>query len=345
MDSVTQIALGAAVGGAVAGRQAGWRAFAWGAVAGTMPDLDTFYDYGSPVDNFTWHRGYTHSLIIQTVVAPVVAWPIWRLQRIGDTSYPRWLALVWLVFITHALLDTSTIYGTQLLLPLSDYPFGLGSIFIIDPLYTLPLIIGAVVAVRLRHDWPRARRWNIAGLAIATLYLAWTVGAQQWMEQRARAAIAEQGLPVERMMATPTALNSVLWRIIAVGEDTHWEALQPIGSDQPIRFRAYERRPELLESMADHYPVRRLQHFTKGFYTVEQRAGDVVISDLRMGQVGFYAFAYRVGTVDDSGRPKPIPDRRYHFQRPPLLTGMTDLYNCALGRPTRAVHCLTPGAD
>jgi len=344
MDSVTQIAFGAAVGGAVAGRQAGWRAFAWGAAAGTMPDLDTFWDYGSPVANFTWHRGYTHSLFVQTLVAPVVAWLIWRLHRAGGVHYPRWLALVWLVFITHALLDALTIYGTQLFLPFSDYPVGLGSIFIIDPLYTLPLIVGVFVAVRMRDDWPRARRWNAGGLAVATLYLGWTVAGQQWMEQRAWEAVKREGLQVERLLATPTALNSVLWRIVAVGEDQHWESLHPVVSQRPMRFRAYERAPELLEPLADHQPVRRLQYFTKGFYTVEAREGDVVISDLRMGQVGFYAFAYRVGSLEN-GEPQPTRDRRYRFERPPLPIALSDLFNCAIGRPTRAVHCLAPAAD
>lgn len=339
MDSVTQIAFGAAVGGAVAGRRAGWRAFAWGAAVGTMPDLDTFYDYGSPVADFTWHRGYTHSLFVQTLVAPIIAWPIRRLHRAGGVSYPRWLALVWLVFITHTLLDAFTIYGTQLFLPFSDHPVGLGSIFIIDPLYTLPLVVGALAAIRLRDDWRRARRWNTAGLVIATLYLAWTVGAQQLMEQRARTAIAERDMPVEHLMATPTALNSVLWRIIAVGEDHHWEALHPVVSSRPLRFRAYEREPELLEPLADHQPVRRLQYFTRGFYTVEERDGDVVISDLRMGQVGFYAFAYRVGSVDENGV-EPAPDTRYRFERPPLFTAMNDLFKCTLGRPTEAVQCV-----
>lgn len=338
MDSVTQIALGAAVGGAVAGRQAGWRAFAWGAAVGTMPDLDIFHDYGSPVANFTLHRGYTHSLFIQTLAAPIVAWPIHRLQRTCATGYRRWLAAVWLIFITHALLDAFTIYGTQLWLPFSDYPVGLGSIFIIDPLYTLPLIAGVAAAIRFRDDWPRARRWNTVGLALATLYLAWTVGAQQWIEYRARETIAESGMPVERLLATPTVLNSLLWRIVAVGDERHWEALHPVATDRPIRFRAYERESELLQPLDDHPPVRRLQYFTKGFYTVENRGGDVVISDLRMGQRGFYAFAYRVGRIEN-GAPVPSPDQRHTFERPPLFTTLSDLYQCARGRITVAVEC------
>ncbi len=338
MDSVTQIALGAAVGGAVAGRSAGWRAFAWGAAVGTMPDLDVFYDYGSPVANFTWHRGYTHSLFIQTLAAPLLALPIRYLNRHGDAGYPRWLAVVWLVLITHTLLDAFTIYGTQLWLPFMDRPVGLGSIFIIDPLYTLPLVIGIAAAIRFRDDWHRARRWNAFGLTLASLYLLWTVLAQQWMENRASQAIAEAELPVERMLATPTAVNSVLWRIVAVGEEAHWEALHPVWSRQPIRFREYSREPELLDDIEDNSAVRRLQYFTRGFYSVNERDGAVVISDLRMGQVGHYAFAYRVGRRED-GRIRPIPDERYRYPRPDLFVALRDLYACALDRPTLQLDC------
>lgn len=338
MDSITQVVFGAAVGGAVAGRTAGWRAFAWGAAIGTMPDLDVFYDYGSPVANFTWHRGYTHSLFTQTLAAPLIALPIRYLQRHGTTSYLHWLAAVWLILVTHTLLDAFTIYGTQLWLPFSDLPVGLGSIFIIDPLFTLPLLIGVAAAIGFRSDWPRARRWNGIALALAGTYLLWTVAAQQWMENRAEQAIAESGLPAARVLATPTAVNSVLWRIIAVGENAHWEALHPIGSDRPIRFREYPRQPELLNDIEDNTAVRRLQHFTHGFYSVNEIDDHVVISDLRMGQVGHYAFAYRVGRRKN-GRIQPIPDERHRYPQPDLFVALRDLYACALDRPTLRLDC------
>jgi hypothetical protein len=198
--------------------------------------------------------------------------------------------------------------------------------------------IGIAAAIRFRDDWHRARRWNAIGLTLASLYLLWTVLAQQWMENRASQAVADAELPVERMLATPTAVNSVLWRIVAVGEEAHWEALHPVWSRQPIRFREYPRDPELLDDIEDNSAVRRLQYFTRGFYSVNERDGTVVISDLRMGQVGYYAFAYRVGRRED-GRIRPIPDERYRYPRPDLFVALRDLYACALDRPTQQLDC------
>lgn len=338
MDSVTQVAFGAAVGGAVLGRRAGWRAFAWGAAVGTLPDLDSFVSYGGPVADFTYHRGYTHALLVQTVAAPLIAWPIHRLHRYRAAGYGRWLLAVWLVLISHALLDAFTIYGTQLLLPFSDYPVGLGSIFIIDPLYTLPLIAGVAGALALRRDWPRARRWNGAGLALASVYLAWTVVAQQAVEARAAQAIAARGLPVERLLATPGPVNSVLWRIIAVGEEAHWEGYYTIGSGRPIELHRYDTDPALLRGIDDRWAVRRLQRFTKGFYAVHERDDAVVITDLRMGVADFYAFAFEVAERVD-GRSVARPDRRYRYPRPDLGVAVADVLACGLGRPTRVLRC------
>ena len=43
VDSITQAALGAVVGELVLGRQLGRRAIGWGALFGTIPDLDVIF--------------------------------------------------------------------------------------------------------------------------------------------------------------------------------------------------------------------------------------------------------------------------------------------------------------
>ena len=63
MDSLTQIVLGAAVGEAALGKKVGNKALLYGAIAGTIPDLDILSGYF--VDTVTAlesHRGVTHSI-------------------------------------------------------------------------------------------------------------------------------------------------------------------------------------------------------------------------------------------------------------------------------------------
>ena len=81
MDSLTQIALGSAVGYAVMGKQMGKRAALYGAILGTIPDLDVFINYGGDVQNFTYHRGFSHSFIVHALVAPLFAWLLLRLEK------------------------------------------------------------------------------------------------------------------------------------------------------------------------------------------------------------------------------------------------------------------------
>ena len=73
MDSLTQIVLGASMGEAVAGRKIGNRAMLWGAIAGTIPDLDVFGGlFGmSAEDNLAFHRGISHSIFF-SILAPLL---------------------------------------------------------------------------------------------------------------------------------------------------------------------------------------------------------------------------------------------------------------------------------
>ena len=79
MDSITQLALGAAVGEATAGRQVGRRALLWGAICGTLPDLDVFIPLGDAVRDFTYHRSFSHSLFVLAALTPLIVWLILKL--------------------------------------------------------------------------------------------------------------------------------------------------------------------------------------------------------------------------------------------------------------------------
>ena len=113
MDSLTQALLGATVGAAVAGRGNARRGALYGAALGTLPDLDVVIEFDSAIDDFTRHRGFSHSWLVQTALALPAAWVLHRLDRRLD--FRRWLTMVWLVWITHSALDALTVYGTQLI--------------------------------------------------------------------------------------------------------------------------------------------------------------------------------------------------------------------------------------
>jgi inner membrane protein len=290
MDSLSQIALGAAVSVAVMGRRTAlWKAALWGAVCGTLPDVDAFIDYGDPLSNMVLHRGNSHALFWLTAIAAPIATAIAWLH--GERALlKRWLLAVWLALITHPLLDFMTIYGTQLLRPFSAEPLGTGSIFIIDPLYTLPLLIGTGVALA---GGARALRWNAAGLALSTAYLAWGLAVQLHVERVARQSLA--GQTVERLLVTPSPFNTVLWRVVAITPEGYLEGFHSLLDRGPvIAFERFDRGSALYAALQAHLPVARLAAFTDGFFKLSQRGEQVLITDLRMGQEPHYTFSFVV---------------------------------------------------
>lgn len=296
MDSLTQITLGSAVGIAVMGRRtAMWKAALWGAIAGTLPDLDAFIDHGDAIQNMTLHRAESHALFVLTLVAPALAWAVSRLH--GEAAnFKRWWLALWLVLVTHPLLDAMTVYGTQLLQPFTDRPFGTGSIFIIDPFYTVPLIVGVVAALRLRSA--RGLRWNAAGLVLSTLYLAWGLAAQQHVAQVARASLRAEGIAPAGLLVTPAPFSSVLWRLVATTPTQYLEGHYSLLDDGAgIQWSVHERGADLMARHGDDPNVARMAAFTHGFYRVsEDGDGHLYVTDLRMGQEPHYTFRFDLGT-------------------------------------------------
>jgi len=293
MDSVTQLALGAAVGVAVMGRRtAVWKAALWGGLAGTLPDLDAFVDHGDAVSNMTFHRAASHALFWQTLASPLLAGIAARVH--GETDrFRRWWLALWLALVTHPLLDTMTVYGTQLLLPFSDRPLGVGSIFIIDPVYTLPLLVGVAVALARRTQ--RGLRANAWGLGLSTAYLAWSALAQAHVHGVAQAALAAQGRPAQQLLVTPAPFNTVLWRIVAMREDGYEEGFYSLlDGERSLRLDRFPTDRALERALSDVWAVQRMTWFSRGFYKVHARDGEAFLADLRMGQEPFYVFEFRI---------------------------------------------------
>ena len=318
MDSLSQVALGSAVAIGVMGRRtAVWKAAAWGAVAGTLPDLDVVIDHGDALLNMVLHRAESHALLYLTLFAPLLAWGVSRFHREAHL-FGRWWLSIWLVLITHPLLDAMTVYGTQLLLPFTNHPYGVGSVFIIDPAYTLPLVAGVVAALRLK-DAVRGLRWNTMGLVLSTAYLAWSVFAQGHIDQVARASLRAQGIAAERVLVTPAPLQTLLWRVVALPDDPadphfHETYVSVFDGARPPRWAMHDRGTALLAQHAPAEPVVRLTAFTHGFIKAAATPdGQLRITDLRMGQEPDYVFNFDLGPLDAVGSVPAVQ----HSARPP----------------------------
>ena len=94
MDSLTQIVLGAAVGEAVLGKKVGNRAMVWGAVAGTIPDLDVYMRYFTDQMTATeMHRGFSHSIVFSVLMALLLGYCVWKQARFTLIAFLAVLAV------------------------------------------------------------------------------------------------------------------------------------------------------------------------------------------------------------------------------------------------------------
>ena len=311
MDSVTQFVLGAGVGMAVLGRRMGaGKAALAGGLLGSLPDADVFWPFDDPIDRFVLHRGATHSLVIQALVTPLFAEGLMRLSRPLRAARGRTYLAVYLVFATHALLDALTIYGTQLFWPIWKEPLGLGSVFIIDPLYTLPLLIVTLWGTSQRRWSPRFGNALAAALIVSTAYLAWGVAAQQIAQARATRLLAEAGVSPERVFATPTPFNSLFWRVVAVDGPRYVNLYVPLlaGADAVTAY-VHPRYTVPPECLALNGSAERLVAFSKGFYRLDEVDGALVMIDLRMGLTPGYSFRFVIAEHGPQGYRELAPRR------------------------------------
>ncbi|SIN92996.1 metal-dependent hydrolase [Salinivibrio sp. ES.052] len=295
MDSVTQAALGATVAGLVAGKRCSPTVLLAGAALGTLPDLDVLIDYGDPVANTVNHRGFSHSLFVLPWVGALIAWCWWRWR----SQWPLWqvMTLVLAVLITHPLLDAMTVYGTKLFWPLEVPSVAVASLFIIDPLYTVPLLVSVMVALMWRHRGAKACG---IGLVLSTAYLASSVYQLEKIEARVTAQTSGTVLAGQPFIIMPTPFNTVLWRVIVIGEDHYWEGLASrLDKDKQIDWVI---QPRGEWPLADSQTLADLRTFSRDFIRFEDRDGQQVVTDLRFGVASYQPFQFLLAEQNGEGQ-------------------------------------------
>lgn len=223
MDPISQAALGAVVAQSAAPREFGSRVLVWGALAGALPDIDVVFSLGGDAfDALVTHRGFTHSLIFPFLVGPVLGWWLWRKHgRVDSGPGPadrrhlkRWILCMVLAVLSHPLLDALTPYGTQLLLPFSDARFAVNAMPIIDPAYTVILLLGVIAArVWRAHFAANALAW--AALAISSGYLVYAHALNSRAERLAADQLNAAGETGYVVAAFPTILQIHYRRVVA----------------------------------------------------------------------------------------------------------------------------------
>lgn len=303
MDSLTQIVLGASVGEAVLGKKIGNKAIWYGALAGTIPDLDVIaQNFTDTVTALEIHRGFTHSIVFAVVFGLFFGklWSLWEKKA----NWKEWSWFWFLCFVTHPLLDAHTTWGTQLFWPL-DLRLAYKNIFVIDPLYTLPFLALLIMAMRLKRDNPKRRKWNRLGLMVSSAYLMVTLVVKGITYHKFTTALEEQGIAYKEIETKPTPFNTILWTANVDTDDAYLIAYYSLFDSQPIRFAKHPKNHQALGPLAYADKVKRLEAISQGWYVILQKEGVMYFNDLRFGQLSVdpenkdYVFSFRLQPEGD----------------------------------------------
>jgi inner membrane protein len=299
MDSITQIALGASVAAVVGFKPFGRKVLITGALLGTLPDLDMFIDYGNAIDNYTSHRGFSHSLFVLALLSVVLYFILLLNSNLKVKTHfqDKKLALfltLFLPLITHPLLDSFTTYGTQLLWPLTSPPIAWHSVFIIDPLYTLPLLI-SILLLWFKQNKKRALMLNNIAILMSCSYLAWGQFAQSTITTRVQLDdITQNG----KLLVMPTPFNSVYWRILNYQGDSYYEAFTYVGDNAPLHWIEYNSNRALIKHSEPEF-LPRLEWFSHGWLRFDNVQGQLQVTDLRLGVANFHPFTFVIAEKEN----------------------------------------------
>ena len=288
MDSLTQIVLGGAVGELLAGKKLGNRAVLWGSVAGTIPDLDVFLRaFYHPIEAALVHRGFSHSLLFAFLASPILGWIFNRISQ-GHHGFWLWTHLFFWGIVTHPILDMFTNYGTQFLWPL-DARITFNSVFVVDPLYTLPFMGLLIWAMRLDRSSTKRRKINAVGLIYSTSYLLLGLLIKWYVWNHTVSYMKDHHPEVKRIMITPMPFTTFYWYILAETDNEFIVANRSIfNREMDEKPRAIDRGLLRIDSLKwqGRSQNQNLHVVTNDYCWIENRGDTLRVYDLRFGFTG-----------------------------------------------------------
>ncbi|WP_417885154.1 metal-dependent hydrolase [Zunongwangia sp.] len=284
MDSLTQIVLGASVGEVVLGKKAGNKAMLYGAIAGTIPDLDILSNYFTDVITANeFHRGFTHSILFAVIFAPIFGWIISKIEKKLAIDWLDWTKLMFWGLFTHPLLDMFTTWGTELFWP-ANYRIAFKTIFVVDPLYTVPFLIFTILAACRPKGSLSRRKLNTVGLQLSCFYLfCVSVPLKLYADNAFQKTLDAQKIDYRDIIAKPTPFNTILWSANVDTKDAYLIGNYSVLDGRPISFNRYPKNRELAKSFKRYPDFRRLEELSKGWYTLTKEGDDIYFNDLRFG--------------------------------------------------------------
>ncbi|MDP2162122.1 MAG: metal-dependent hydrolase [Flavobacterium sp.] len=315
MDSLSQIVLGAGVGNEILGKKIGNKAILYGAIIGTIPDLDVLYGkFLDPLTATDIHRGFSHSVLFFLVLSPILGWILQKLERKNKVNFKEATLFSYLVLQTHALLDLFTTWGTQLFWPLENR-YSLQSIFVIDPLYTLPFLVFLILSMKKKKDNPKRLFWNRIGLIVSTSYLFLTLLVQSIVTNKFEKQLEEKNISYQEIVVKPSPFNIILWTTNVKVENGYYIGDYSFFDTKPIQFQFIPKQKELITDYENEAVIKQLKRISEGWYCITQKENQLLFNDLRFGVMNTepndlqFSFSYQITEEKGEVRAMELPNK------------------------------------
>lgn len=208
MDPLSQAVVGSALPASFSNKKHLRLAILCGALGGLAPDLDVLIRSDvDPLLALEYHRHFTHSILMSPIVGLIVALAIWAVFSRLKKEFLLFYVFTTLGVATHGALDTCTAYGTYLLWPLSDARYTWMNMSIIDPLFTLPILILLAIST----IWKK-QKVTLFSLIYGLAYIGFSQYNLSLVQDRVQHEAQKRGHKIERMFFNPTIGNNVVWR-------------------------------------------------------------------------------------------------------------------------------------
>lgn len=285
MDPVSQGVVGAVFAQTRSQPQRLAQAAIIGAIAGMAPDIDVlFKSADDPLLALEFHRQFTHSLLfipIGGLLCSLLLYPL--LGKRWQLSYIQTLLWCILGYATHGLLDSCTSYGTQLLWPLSNQRFSFDTISIIDPLFTVPLLLLCALAA-----WRKSRRFVQLAILWGGLYLIFGYFQNIKATEQGYALAESRGHTPLRLEVKPSFANLLVWKVIYETDTRYYvDAIRPTFPGQQhwpgtsvAKLNIKRDLPWLAADTQQAHDIERFRWFSTGYLAMDRDAPNRVV-DMR----------------------------------------------------------------
>ena len=285
MDPLSQGTVGAAFAQSTANKNNIFKIGAIGFLAGLVPDLDVLIQSSTdPILFLEYHRQFTHSLFFIPFGSLFIALLIFPLVKSSMSLKTVYLASL-LGYATHGLLDACTSYGTQLFWPFSNERVTWNNISIVDPLFTIPILILVGTAIKTKK-----KIFSFFSIGWITFYLS--LGFVQY-ERALSAAIElanERGHNAERLTLKPSFGNLILWKSIYQHQETFYvDAIRTARSStwclgESIRAFDYQYHlPNLDKESQQKNDIERFRWFSQDYLGYDKEKN--IVTDIRYSMI------------------------------------------------------------